>query len=121
VYAGLGAFGISRDGQQIRSETEWNRRLQLTPGSHRFTDAPPFSETSVRSVLTLNATDLDMKAVRKAGIDQTGFLAQFIGEGAPYQRFRVDPAYRKWQDQVRAAVRQWEQRRAANVQSVVAR
>ena len=115
VYAGKGAYVISRRRRALDSEADWNQYLRLPANSHRLIERQPFPETCVRSCLTLSTADLDAEAMRSAN-GGGKFARDFIGEGKPYEAFRREPAYREWQKQVRAAAQQWEARRIRSAQ-----
>jgi hypothetical protein len=112
VYAGRGAYLAEHDRDLIVSEVEWNELLQLGASGHQLIDRQAFPQTSVRSSLTLSAVDLDSQFVRAGDRIRPGLAPEFIGEGKPYAAFRKDPAYQEWQEQVKASMIEWEQRRA---------
>jgi hypothetical protein len=116
VYAGQGAYVISRRRRALDSETDWNQYLRLPADSHRLIERQVFPETCVRSCLTLSATDLDAEAMRSASDGGGKFARDFIGEGKPYEAFRRGPSYADWQKQVRAATQEWEARRIRSAQ-----
>jgi hypothetical protein len=116
VYAGEGAYVISRRRRALESEADWNQYLRLPANSHRLIKPQAFAETCVRSCLTLSAADLDAEAMGSANDGDGNFARGFIGEGKPYEAFRLVPAYREWQKQVRAEAQKWEARRTGSAQ-----
>lgn len=112
VYAGRGSFVINRRRRALDSEAEWNEFMRLGAASHRLIDRQAFPETLVRSSLRLSAADLDAETLRGLNAGPTGFNPAYMGEGAAYEKFRLAPGYREWQEGVRASVRDWENRRA---------
>jgi anti-sigma factor RsiW len=111
VYAGQGAFVLSRQRRALDSEAQWNEWLRLPPNSHRFIDRLAFPETCVRSSLALSSSDLDAETLREMNASRTRFNPAFVGEGVPYEKFRGARDYREWQRHVRASVQDWELRR----------
>ena len=110
IHLGRGAWLADRRGHEIRSEEEWNVLMRLTAGPTRFVEQQAFPETCVRSCLTLSATDMNRAILESAPSDRPGHDPDIVGEGVPYERFRRTPAYRAWQEEVRASVRAWEER-----------
>jgi hypothetical protein len=113
VYAGQGAFVISRSRRQLDSEVEWNELLRLGANSHRILGRQLFPDTTVRSSLRLSAADLDQETLGAADFGVTRFNPSLIGEGEAYEKFRRSSDYRAWRKRVRIAEIDWEQRRAA--------
>jgi hypothetical protein len=122
VYAGEGAFAVSRRRQQIEAVEEWNARTGLTTNQHRRVARAMLPETCVRSAPRLQVVDLDPEVVAPAPGGQgekatrensgafVGLPTAFVGEGEPYARFRRTRAYEEWQRAVEVSFREWEQK-----------
>ncbi len=110
LYAGAGSYVINRRRRQLEAESQWNDWVQLDAAAHRIVDRQVFSETTVRSALTLNASDLNVATLRQLLGDRFDFTPQLIGEGNAYEAFRRERNYREWQERVRDRVKNWERR-----------
>jgi len=88
VYAGSGNFAFERRRGAIASESQWNDFARLPPGSHRRAPRPLFGDIRTRASHQLEAFDVDLRGLAQDTGLQTTFRPEFIGAGAPYQRFR---------------------------------
>lgn len=113
LYAGTGAYVTNRRRHQLDSETQWNEWVRLDSSNHRLVERQVFPETTVRSALTLNASDRNAAALKQEFGGRFEFAAPFIGEGKPYELFRDEGGYRAWQERVRERVAKWERRTPA--------
>jgi hypothetical protein len=118
VYAGRGSFVVNRSRLALNIEAQWNDWMRLTSNSHRLVYLPVFPETLVRSSLRLTATDADLAGLHRGHEGRREIDPMFIGEGQPYDRYRRTADYRVWQEQTRATIREWQQRRAAKERTV---
>jgi len=110
LYAGSGAYVMNRRRRQLESESQWSEWVRLEASSHRILERQIFSETTVRSALTLNANDLNIGTLTQVMGGRFGFAGEIVGEGRPFEQFRESADYGRWRRQVEDAMRAWESR-----------
>jgi serine/threonine protein kinase len=112
LYAGGGSYVMNRRKRQLDSEEQWNEWVRLEASSHRLVDRHIFPESTVRSALTLNASDLNTAVLAQYNGGSFGFAGEIVGEGKAYEGFRRSRRYDDWQSAVRARTTEWERQTA---------
>jgi hypothetical protein len=111
IYTGNGDFLADRRSRRVPSEAEWNALMRLTTNSHVVTQGQAFAGIRARANRQLSASDVDADGLRQVTGAKLRFDPAWIGEDAPYDRFRAQPEYRQWQQQTKARLHRWKQRR----------
>lgn len=104
VYAGKPDFVMDRKGPRINSDAEWQALAGLPEDTHIITDRHLFAGVVMRANPQVSAADANLAGLK------TSFDAKLVGEGKAYDDFRADPEYDLWQQKMRAAMREWQQR-----------